>query len=566
MWNLFKAQLIAEYTPTTFNFADLNKVGKHGRYTESLYRRHFDITSGGLIIPRPDVPLVFEAVSVIYSNQNRFNLNANSKVLSSQLRFDHTFYWTARIIDSPTAVIITLFPGIWTDMFFSPNFGVGSRVWVNALAMSMYLQKNTVIGIRISKLPPYLVTPWSGAMFKTFDSGLSASTMVGSIMDVVTAEIKLMSAILYNGNPNILDFLISAYQSLYSSIISQDLINTANQIPSIYGDDFRGIDLKNNTGVVEAKVLSNITDFCNGFLSKIVNASALASSTDSTRPITNFTILTGILGLDELKKKWIDENKNLKTIVIDYNEIRFEIAKQYYETWVFDGVRIVRGNIPYENEFAEGEFFQSEYSNYEFRYLRPTEIRPRYILFNQVIDECIKRIVNALLSGTSVIFNARNIEKQDRLKIYNTVKSSIETVIQTEFLEEFNLYLNESKNSFDTSRWTREQVSEYNDRLKNLNNIIIRNKIFFPDDLLTKKEKDELSDEQKILMINERLYESLNTFYKPEYFTEDKSFALSTEFLKGIINIQRQRFGYYFRDDVSLQYNNIFMNEDYILI
>lgn len=594
MWNLFKAQLIAEYTPTTFNFADLNKVGKHGKYTESLYRRHFDITSGGLIIPRPDVPLTFEAVSIIYSNQNRFNLNANSKVLSSQLRFDHTYYWTARIIDSPTAVIITLFPGIWTDMFFSPNFGVGSRVWVNALSMSMYLQKNTVIGIRISKLPPYLVTAWSGTMFKTFDSGISAASAINSIMSVVRAEINLASAILFNGNPNALDFLISAYESIYSSIITPELITVANQIPAIYGDDFRGIDLKNNSGAVEAKVLSNITELCNSFLAKVVSSSQLSNVSGTIESKPSLTILTGVIGLDILKKNWIDKNRTKNTVVIDYNNIRFQVAKEYYETFEFYGNRIVRGNIPYENEFAENEFFQSEYSNYEYRYLLPRESRSRYRLFGGIISKCVDLIFDNLMAGNSVIFNARNIEKQDRTNILTQVKYKIQARIQTEFLEEFNLYADENRNSLNPSRWSNEQVEEYNKRLKDLKGVTFRNKVFFGEDLLTETEKldleflDEQFIEKRIIsdtdeferfnvrsrygeIIRERLLRDLLIYYEPKFLKEDETYYYSNRFLRNLINVQIQRFGTLFRKDATYTYaetevGGIFMNEEYLLI
>jgi hypothetical protein len=587
MWNLFKAQLIAEYTPTTFNFADLNKVGKHGRYTESLYRRHIDITSGGLIVPRPDVPLVFEAVSLIYSNQNRFNVNTNSKLLSSQLRFDHTYYWTARIIDSPTAIIITLFPGIWTDMFFSPNFGAGSRVWVNALSMSMYLQKNTVIGIRISKIPPYFVTPWSGALFKTFDSGFSASALVGSIMSIVRAEINLLSAIVFDGNPNALDSIISSYESLYSSVITQNLINSANQIPAIYGDDFRGIDLKNNSGDVEKKVLGNISDLCSQFLAQVISASQ-AKKLASGETIKGLTILTGVLGLDILKKEWIEKNKNKNTIVIDYNEVRFRVAKEYYETVEYYSNRLVRGGTPYENEFAEREFLQSEYSNYEYRYLLPREYRTRYRLFDKTISECVNLIVRYLWDGYSVIFNARNIEKQDRISIYQRVKGSLQARIETEFLEEFNLYADETRSSLNRGSWTNEQREEYNRRIQELKGVIFRNKVFYPDDLLTKEEKDELKAavdlsrtenqltneydialyrvrDRLIKSIKERLKRDIISHYNIKYLSENETFYYSDRFLGSIIDAQLQRFGIILRRDYN-EFNNIFINEDFILI
>jgi hypothetical protein len=268
MWNLFKAQLIAEYTSTTYNFADLVKVGRHGRYTENLYKLHFDISSGGRMVARPDIPKFFEAASMIYCSQNRFNFNATSNLLSSQLAIDHTYYWVARIIDSPLATIITIFPGIWTNAFFSPNFGYGARVWVDALSLSMYLQKTTVIGIRISKTPPFLVTPWSGFMFKSLDGGVTAASFMQSLSSVIQSQISLMSSIVYQGDSSKLNFMIDAYTDAYSSILTPELFDIANSIPNMYGVDFRNIDLTNPSSEADNIVLDKINNFSNDFISK----------------------------------------------------------------------------------------------------------------------------------------------------------------------------------------------------------------------------------------------------------------------------------------------------------
>jgi hypothetical protein len=268
MWNLFKAQLIAEYTPTTYNFADLVKVGRHGRYAENLYKLHFDISSGGRLIGRPDIPKIFEAVSVVFSSQNRFNFNAESNLLSSQLAIDHTLFWTGRVIDSPLATIVTVFPGIWTNIFFFPNFGYGARVWVDAVSLSMYLQKTTVIGIRISKTPPYLVTPWSGFLFKSLDSGINAASFMNSLNSVIKSQISLMSAIVYQGDSSMLNFMIDAYSDTYSSILTPDLFDMANSIPNIYGVDFRNIDLRNPSSDADQKVLGAVNNLSNEFLGK----------------------------------------------------------------------------------------------------------------------------------------------------------------------------------------------------------------------------------------------------------------------------------------------------------
>jgi hypothetical protein len=498
MWNLFKAQLIAEYTPTTYNFADLNKVGKHGRYTEQLYRRHFDITSGGRLVPRPDVPIVFEAVSLIYSSQNRFNVNANSPLLSSQLRFDHTFYWTARIIDSPTAIIITLFPGIWTDIFFSPNFGMGARNWVDAVSMSMYLQKNTVIGIRISKLPPYLVTPWSGFCFKTFDSGLSAGAILNSIQSVVNAEISLMSAIIYRGDTTRLDAFKDAYSSIYSAVITPQLIEAANAIPSVYGSDFRGIDLTNQSGEAQEKVVGAITGLCNQFIASYQNAAAASGfgfGVDSQgKPTPNLTILVGVLGLEKEKEKWLEENRK-GVVVINYNDIRYPLAKEYYER-ERNGVRagrsiVYRIRYPYDDEYAQYEFFLGEDLVYSYTSRLygigisfSDYIRRRDPLFDITMKRAEDLIFNLLIQGTSVVFDARNLEREDRNKLQEALQRRIESRIQSEFLDEFDLLID--GRYYNNTTWTNEQNEEYNNRIRALKGISFFMKIFDYDELIPK--------------------------------------------------------------------------------
>lgn len=492
MWNLFKAQLIAEYTPTTYNFADLNKVGKHGIYTEQLYRRHFDITSGGRILPRPDIPGVFQAVSIIYSTQNRFNVNTNSTILSSQLRFDHTFYWTARIIDSPTAIIITLFPGIWTDIFFSPNFGRGARVWGDALSMSMYLQKNTVIGIRISKLPPYLVTPWSGFCFKTFDSGLSASSILSSITSVVNAEISLMSALLYRGNTTALDSFKDAYSTIFSATINQNLIDAANQIPVAYGSDFRGIDLTNQSSEATQKVLGAVTGLCNQFISNYQNAFPGGQFVPGeNRVVPNLTILVGVIGLEKEKKEWIEQYRK-GVVVIDYNELRYPIAKEYYER-VRPGYRgPYQKRFPYDDEYAEYEFFYGEDITYSYTSRRygigisfSDYIRKRDDIFPLVMKRAEDLIYDLLIQGVPVVFNARNLEREDRNQLQAALQRRIESKIQSDFLNEYNLLID--GRYYNQSRWTEEQRQEYRSRIQGLLGVTFSMKIFDYQDILPKE-------------------------------------------------------------------------------
>lgn len=568
MWNLFKAQLIAEYSPTTYNFADLNKVGKHGRYAEQLYRTHFDITSGGRLLPRPDVPVVFEAVSLVYSSQNRFNINANSPLLSSQLRFDHTFYWTARIIDSPTAIIITLFPGIWTDIFFSPNFGFGARNWVDAVSMSMYLQKTTVIGIRISKLPPYLVTAWSGFCFKTFDSGLSAASILSSITSVVNAEISLMSAIVYQGNTSALDMFKDAYSQIFSSIITPNLINAANEIPSIFGSDFRGIDLTNQSSEATQKVLGIITGLCNQFISNYQNASQGGQFVPGEgRIIPNLTILVGVLGLEEEKKQWIESFRK-GVAVVSYNDLRYPLAKEYYEK-VRPGYRgPYQKRFPYDDEYAEYDFFTGEDLTYSYTSRRggigisfSDFIRYRDPLFQITIQKAEDIIYEYLISGTPVVFDARNLEKEDRDQLQANLQRRIETKIQSDFLDEFNLLIDGKY--YNQSQWTEEQREEYRNRIQALLGVTFSMKIFDYKDLIP----EDLEFDTELLeleYVKDILYNNIINNYDTEFLGGDDSTSIyKPSLIDSIINTQIRRFE---DDRIQRENPNNYNRDNYTII
>lgn len=591
MWNLFKAQLVAEYTPRTYLLKDLNKLGKHGKYVERLYLNHIDITSGGKIVPRVIIPKAFETYFKAVAIANRLNLYDAGNQLSNQLKAQHLAYWTGRIIDSPTAIIITLYPGIWTDTFFSHNFQFGARKWIDAVSMSMYLQKCSVLGIRISKLPPYIVTPWSGYCFKSLDGGISLDGLVGSILDQFNLTLDLMSSVVYQGDRSFLNSLKPLYANAINSVLTPEIFELANSIPNVYGTEFKGIDFTKgaNNQFVDEFILNSFRNICNSFNSQFdIRDGGFGIVNGEKRRIPSLTILTGVLGLDELKKKWIEDNTTDNTLVVDYNEVRFRVAQQYYETYEFYGNRIVRGNIPYKDEFAENEFFQSEYTNYEYRYLLPREYRTRYRLFDRVISDCIDLIYKGLIDGYSVIFNARNIEKQDRNQIYLGVKNKILAKIETDFLEEFDLYADETRSSLNRGNWSEEQNIEYNKRTRELKGITFRNKVFYPDDLLTIEERQDLSAafdltrlEDRLTNINDinysrirtrlieeikdRLEKGIYSYYKPQFLNEDSRYYYSDTFIKRIINAQLQRFGITLRVE-NTEFNNIFINEQFSLI
>lgn len=489
MWNLFKAQLMAEYSPTTYLIKDLNKLGRHGRYIEPLYQRHIDITSGGRLLPRIGLPQAFEYYFKAVAIANRFGLSDNNPNLSNQLKIQHLAYWTGRIIDSPTAIVITLFPGIWTDIFFKPNFLPSAKKWIDALSLSMYLQKCSVLGIRISKVPPFIVTPWSGFMYKSLDGGLSLGSIVGSILDQFNLTLDVFSAIIYRGDTSVLNPLKGIYANAISSVLTPEVYELANSIPNLYGQDFNGIDLSvgGNNKPVEGVILNSFESICKGFLSQYATASSGGGFFSAENPRPNLTILVGVIGLEEEKKEWISQYRKGITVV-SYNELRRPLAQEYYERWRPGNRGPYRLRYPYDDEFAEYNFFSGEDTTYSYTSRRygigisfSDYIRYRDPLFDITMKKAEDMIYDLLIAGQPVVFDARNLEREDRNRLQTNLKRRIESKIQSDFLDEFNLLID--GRYYNKGQWTEEQRQEYDKRIRELLGVTFSMKIFDYEDI-----------------------------------------------------------------------------------
>jgi hypothetical protein len=123
-------------------------------------------------------------------------------------------------------------------------------------------------------------------------------------------------------------------------------------------------------------------------------------------------------------------------------------------------------------------------------------------------------IFNLLIQGTSVVFDARNLEREDRNKLQEALQRRIESRIQSEFLDEFGLLID--GRYYNNTTWTNEQNEEYQNRIRALKGITFSMKIFDYDELLPKdinfysleETKESLVLDQSIVdyIVNEGIY------------------------------------------------------------
>jgi hypothetical protein len=534
---------------------------------EPLYQRHIDITSGGRLIPRIGLPQAFEYYFKAVAIGNRFGLTDDNPNLSNQLKIQHLAYWTGRVIDSPTAIIITLFPGIWTDIFFKPNFFPNARQWIEGLTMSMYLQKCSVLGVRISKVPPYIVTPWSGYLYKTLDGGLSLGTIVGSILNQFNLTIDLFSAIIYQGDTSVLGPLKGIYANAINSVLTPQIFDLANSIPSIYGTDFNGIDLSvgANNQPIDNVILNSFESICKGFIAKYGNAAQGGGGfSASGRPIPNLTILVGVLGLEKEKEEWVSKNREGVT-VIKYDDIRYPLAKEYYEKERAGYRGPYRIRYPYDDEYAQYEFFLGEDLVYSYTSRRygigisfSDYIRKRDPLFDITRKRAEDLIFDLLIQGTPVVFDARNLEREDRNRLQESLKRRIESIIQSEFLDEFDLRIDGSR-SYNRGQWTNEQNEEYNKRIRELKGVTFSMKIFDYQDLIPKDTNFySLTELKESTVLDQSIIEYISN-KEGIYFAIEQEYPTSQDYRASLEEVSNKNRKEYLKE---LVYQKILENYD----
>lgn len=258
MWNLFKLELAGRFQETN-RVADLgSRVPYIPTAIDHLYARHFDVSSaGGRLIKSPLITAGFKKYLNIVVRANRNRPPISYGELSSQIELYSLIYWSGRIIDGPAATVYTVFPGIWVPMPCLQNFIPGGLQWIDWLSISLYIQKMSVMGVRIQKPVP-LLTPWSGVLFQTFDAPFGIGAVTGPMKDAFGTSIDLLTAF-YSGNPDVGEQIKSAFNGAIDQIFSPALFDAFSGIPNPYGTDMNGADASLGANINNAfkNVVSN---------------------------------------------------------------------------------------------------------------------------------------------------------------------------------------------------------------------------------------------------------------------------------------------------------------------
>jgi hypothetical protein len=276
-----KLQMYSKYYLPTYDFKDLaQRLPYHVDATIQNYKRHFETTTGGGRLMGDEL---YRAGLKTYltgvAKANRFDFNLKGFAVSDQLKIKNLIYWTGRVIDGPTGIVITIFPGIWTDIFSKPNFVPAAMEWVNSYQISQFIQKCTVLGIRIDKLTG-IPLPWAGVSFVTLPPPFSTwSAVKAGLIGSFNQSMDLLLAV-YLGKEGIavVEEMKQTYAQIIDTVFTPELLNTFESIPSPYGLDWRTLSgvISDTAQAVSPLVgqLSGVTgpgDRCNAIASKIID-------------------------------------------------------------------------------------------------------------------------------------------------------------------------------------------------------------------------------------------------------------------------------------------------------
>lgn len=287
-WNLMKLQMYGKYFNPTYDFKDLAvRLPYHVDATVNNYKRHFDTTTGGGQLKFDELYKTgLKAYLTSTAIANRFDFNLKGFGFSDQLKIKNLIYWTGRVIDGPTGIVFTVFPGIWTDIFSQPNFIPAGMQWVNSYQVSQFIQKCTVLGVRIDKMTG-IPLPWSGVSFVTipppFDTWANVKSAL--ISDFNRSMDLLLAVHLGAQGIPIVEEMKRTYLQLLDAVFTPELLNTFASIGSPYGLDWRDfsqvltdtfeatspiVQSMSTVPVACSRVTAAARSACDGFLSQII--------------------------------------------------------------------------------------------------------------------------------------------------------------------------------------------------------------------------------------------------------------------------------------------------------
>jgi hypothetical protein len=280
--------MYGKYINPTYDFKDLAiRLPYHVDATINNYKRHFETTTGGGRLMFDEFYRVgLKTYLTSTAIANRFDFNLKGFGFSDQLKIKNLIYWTGRVIDGPTGIVITIFPGIWTDIFSSPNFIPAGMQWVNSYQISQFIQKCTVLGIRIDKMTG-IPLPWSGVSFVSLPPAFDIWANVrAALISEFNRSMDLLLAVHLGGQGiPIVDEMKRTYVQIIDTVFTPELLNTFNSIPSPYGLDWRTLSgIISETSEAVSPIVQSLStvpvagrevtqaanNACDAFLSKII--------------------------------------------------------------------------------------------------------------------------------------------------------------------------------------------------------------------------------------------------------------------------------------------------------
>ena len=243
---------------TTYSFAQMNlRLPSLPNDMDLLFATHFDVASaGGKLIKASPISQAFSVYIKAAVNLNRQIPTLLKSKVSDQIKSQALLYWAGRVIEGPAATTIVLFPGIWIPLGNIPNLVPGAKQWIDFLSISLYIQKNTLLGITISKAVPGLVLPWYGASFQSLDTPAGLPQLLKPMINSFNTYVDLLMSVT-GGDMAVGDLLKQTYTKTLEAVFTPELYSAVGGLYSPYGINFNELNNLTAPAVNALNILSN---------------------------------------------------------------------------------------------------------------------------------------------------------------------------------------------------------------------------------------------------------------------------------------------------------------------
>ncbi len=244
-WNLFKTRLNSKLRkPSVELSATTSRLPSLTANLDQIYSTHFDVaTSGGRIQNNPSVSQVVKLGLQTQFLQNRKNAALAHSKVSKQLGMQASKYWQGKLIQGPTGSTIILSSGIWMPFDARPNMIPGGKKFVDRLTMSLYNQKNSLLGVTIQKAPPGTVVPWTGMMLQGFDTPIAIDKLLDPMEMNYNNFVDIMIE-MQGGKPSDAQDLKDLFKESLEKTFDPEIFELMSSFKSEYGIDFNNLDYK----------------------------------------------------------------------------------------------------------------------------------------------------------------------------------------------------------------------------------------------------------------------------------------------------------------------------------